>query len=128
MAARVCRTCLTNWPNVGGFLECPVCGEDTEYGVSAKPEFSEEEAKAHAQERRTRLEAERRAPSPEHANRVERYLELGFSEVDAQVLALATWTYVDSKRRRWVRPVNHLDVAKALAAGCSHALALEIFT
>ena len=127
MPARVCEGCEVNWPNMGGFTECPVCDETTEYVYKRNPDFAEGQARAYAQERRALVEAARAAASPAHANRVDRYLALGFTEVDAQVLALATRVHVDSQGRKWVRHVNHLDVAGALASGCSHALALEIF-
>jgi hypothetical protein len=129
MAARICSPCLVNWPNMGKFTECPICGEDTEYDYKRAPEYNEAEALAYAKDMKARL-AERKITdaSPAHLNRVERYLALGFSEVDAQVMALATRVHVDSTGRKLVRAVNHLDVARALASGCSHALAVEIFS
>lgn len=127
MPARSCSTCATNWPTATGFDPCPICEERTSFTYTRNPDFSEAEAKAYVEEHRAQEAVVRAAPKPEHANRVDRYLALGFSEVDAQVLALATRVHVDSTGREWVRHVNHLDVARALASGCSHALALEIF-
>jgi hypothetical protein len=81
-------------------------------------------------------EAARTAPTPEHADRVARYLKMKFSEVDAQVLALAKWTEGDSKGRKWVRPLDPLRVARALEGMAARgipeaqalALAVDIFT
>lgn len=128
MAARVCDTCEINWPNTTpDFSDCPVCMESTRVAYGEKPDVGAKEAQAYARQARARLEAQRATPSPAHANRVERYLALGFSEVDAQLLALATWVHRDTIGRKWERAVNHLDVRKALERGCTHELAVEIF-
>lgn len=58
-------------------------------------------------------------PSPTHAHRVERFLHLGFTETDAQLMALARGS--DGYLVYW------LDVDRMLEAGCSHAQALAIY-
>lgn len=58
-------------------------------------------------------------PSPAHANRVDRYLDMGFSEVDAQQMACA-------KDARGFY-LYHADVRRQLAAGLTHELAVQIY-
>jgi hypothetical protein len=136
MATRRCGICSTNWPNTGGFTDCPLCGEGTTYSMNRAPDFTEAEAKEHVREVKAREVAARGKPTPEHADRVARYLKMKFSEVDAQVLALAKWTEGDSKGRKWVRPLDPLRVARALEGMAARgipeaqalALAVDIFT
>jgi uncharacterized Zn finger protein (UPF0148 family) len=132
MAARSCHSCGMNWPTVSGYDPCPLCDEKTMYTYVKNSDFSQAEAKEYVAEYRAReelaREAVRTAPTPEHADRVARYLEMKFSEVDAQVLALAKWAESDSKGRKWVRPLDPLRVARALELGCTHAQAVDIFT
>lgn len=70
--------------------------------------------------------------SPAHQNRVDRYLELGFTNYQAELLANARqveWAK-DSKgvSKRWANPLNWHRVAKTLQDGCSHELAVQIFS
>jgi hypothetical protein len=62
-----------------------------------------------------------------YLHRHDRYMDLGFSERDADVLAGVKWPEQDSQGRTWVRPLHWMKVAKALESGCSHELALRIF-
>ena len=131
MAAYSCQPCTVNWPNLAGeFKKCPLCGEGTDYSYIKSPDYTAEEAREYVRERRAReraIEDARTDASKEHADRVDRYLKMKFSEVGAERLAVAKWTEYDSKRRAWVRPLDPDRVARALASGCSHELVLEIF-
>lgn len=73
--------------------------------------------------------AERSIP---HQYRLERYIELGFDEYQAELLANAhtvEWAK-DAKGnpKKWYPVLYWGRVANALEAGCSHELAVEIFT
>ena len=65
--------------------------------------------------------------SPAYAWRVERYLTLGFTEVDAHLMASATESERDSTGKLWTRPLNWQRVRDSLAAGCSVDQALSIY-
>lgn len=67
-----------------------------------------------------------------HQHRFDRYVELGFTEYQAELLAQARtveWAK-DNKgvSRKWTQPLNWQRVAKALDQGCSHELAVEVFS
>jgi hypothetical protein len=63
--------------------------------------------------------------------RVERYLELGFSTVDAEMLADVRDVAIVPDRkgtpRRWSYPLHWGRVAKVLEAGATHAQAVAVF-
>lgn len=135
MAARIRGPCTVNWPSIASkFKDCPICGEETDWTSSKSPDFTEAEAFEYAAEVKALLEAGKGKPTPEHADRVARYLKMqdsaraGFSELDAERLAVAKWSEQDSLGRVWVRPLDPTRVARALASGCSCATAVDIFT
>lgn len=132
MPARRCSTCGINWPNsLPDFRECPHCETATWYSQNNDPDHSNAEAlKIKAEAARTMSAAgtiSAAPPSPAHAHRVERYLSLGFTEVDAQVLAVALEVERDSTGRMWKRPLNWLTVQRALQHGCDHRLAVTLY-
>ena len=65
--------------------------------------------------------------------RKERYLEMDFSEQEAEALANSTTTSVTggkSKNERkltWETPLHWAKVQRAIDNGCSHSQALDIF-
>ncbi len=77
------------------------------------------------------VEIERSSASASHEWRVERFLELGFTVVDAQLLAVAQdETTVRDRHgapRRWCSPLHWMKVAKTLKAGATHEQALRTF-
>lgn len=58
-------------------------------------------------------------PSPTHQHRVERFLHLGFTETDAELMALAKDDFGFA--------VYWVDVGAMLDAGCTHAQAVGIY-
>lgn len=68
------------------------------------------------------------APSAVYTYRLERYMELGFTEVDSHALAVALEAERDSRGRTWTRPLNWRRVEKALRSGCSLEQAVAIFS
>jgi hypothetical protein len=126
MSAYFCSKCDVNWPMDDAHKACPDCGQYT-FRVADQLNIEPETTVEHdavGTQTSGGLEA--------HAWRVARYLELGFTETDSHLLALAqTETTVPDKSgrpRTYAAPVNWQDVAKALASGrCSHATALAIF-
>src|SRR5262245_59501498 len=97
-----CSKCKVNWPAEDDYRSCPDCGQYTFHDSSREPDLRFADV-----------------VSIPHVWRVERYLELGFSEVDAQLLASATEQEQDSRGRTWTRALNWHRVAAAIDAGCS---------
>ncbi len=67
----------------------------------------------------------------DHDWRVHQYMEMGFSEGEANLLATATsvsYTEKDKKRVRWETPLHHAKVKKALDQGCTRQQAMDIYT
>jgi hypothetical protein len=114
MAAYRCSTCNLNYRVHS--TKCKVCEGPLSWMTNADPTDEAEISAMLAHGR----------PSDEpvrdylHEHRVERFLELGFSEINAELLALAK----DAKGfpRYWG------DVAKALDAGLSREQAITVFT
>lgn len=113
MAANRCGKCVVNYPATSAYTNCPACGAKTMWANSEFPDNKpgEDPDKLATQELP--------AASPAYVNRVERYLHMGFSEVDAHRLAV-----VQDEAGFYL---YHGDVAKHLAAGCTHDLALAIY-
>lgn len=127
MPARRCNDCKDNWPQSFEFNKCPRCERQTIYHSSYESDYTRDEALA-IQNGDEPLVEHPFDTSPAHVNRLERYLEMEFSYEDATKLADAKRAHRDSKGKLWQPPLNHLDVAAALAAGCTHALAMEVFS
>ena len=129
MPARHCRTCDENWPQSFEFNKCPRCDAQTQYDHHGASVYTRDEAMAVKDG--PPLPPPDLTPdydtSPANMNRIEQYVLLGFDYEDAITLAAARRPYRDSKGKLWQPPLNHVDVAKALAAGCTHALAMEVF-
>jgi hypothetical protein len=70
--------------------------------------------------------------SPAHQNRVDRYLELGFSHLQAELLANARTVELarDSKgnAKQWQPYLYHGQVKTLLAQGATHAQCVAIFS
>ncbi len=109
MAAKRCSTCNTNWPTSLAAVRCPNCGGTLW--------FSKSETADTAPDKTTTQELP--AATTQYAHRAERFLALGFTEVDAHRLA--------SAKDGVGFPVYHGDVGKMLAAGCSHEQAVGIY-
>ena len=66
--------------------------------------------------------------------RKERFMELGFSEGEAEALASAkTISYTGGKNKNerkltWETPLHWAEVKKILDNGCTHGQALQIFS
>jgi hypothetical protein len=116
MAAYFCSKCRTNWPVGDAYKSCPDCEQFTFHNATADPD---EGVVAYA--------AVGTQTTDPYAWRVERYSELGFTETDAHLLASSTELVKDSQGRTWTRALDWHKVGTALAAGCSHQLALSIF-
>ena len=69
--------------------------------------------------------------SVDHCYRLAMYIELGFTDIQSELLASAvTHEWAKDKHGRehlWQHPLNWARVAEALSNGCSHELAVEIF-
>ncbi len=111
MPAKRCSGCSTNWPTSLAAHRCPNCGGTLWYSKDETADTAPDKTKADTQELP--------AATPQYAHRAERFLALGFSEVDAHRLACA--------KDGVGFPVYHGDVGKMLAAGCSHEQAVGIF-
>jgi hypothetical protein len=114
MAAYRCSMCNLNYRVHA--TKCKVCEGPLSWMANAQPTDEAEISVMLAHGR----PPEGAARDYLHEHRVERFLELGFSEVNAELLALAK----DAKgfSRYWG------DVAKALDAGVSHEQAIAVFT
>ena len=70
-------------------------------------------------------------PSSAYTWRVERYLELGFTETDANLLATVRVSarLLDRHKveRVWTFPLHWATVGQALLAGCTHEQARRIY-
>jgi hypothetical protein len=117
MAAYFCSKCRTNWPIGDDYKSCPDCGQFTFHDMTAEPEVVYRVAE-HA--------VGTQSTDP-YVWRVERYVELGFTKMDAHLLASSTEQEKDSQGRTWSRALNWHKVAAALYDGCSLELALRIF-
>ena len=118
MAAYFCSRCSANWPVDDAYKSCPDCGQYTFHNTSGEPDAREPAVEYATLGTQT---------TNAYAWRVERYLELGFTEADAHLLASSEEHERDSHGRRWTRPLNWHRVDAALAAGCSRELALQLF-
>lgn len=65
---------------------------------------------------------------PWRDHRLESYLRMGFDEVQAALLANSRENDRDSKGKVWTRPLWVGRVRQALDRGCSHELAVAIYT
>ena len=111
-----CSKCQTNWPPEDEYRTCPDCDQYTFTSSDTEPNASVVEQRAVGTQ-----------TTDSYGWRVERYLELGFTEADAHLLASATEHELDSQGRSWTRPLNWHKVAETIEAGCSRALAVSIF-
>jgi hypothetical protein len=131
MPARRCPDCDANWPNIPDYWHCPGCGKRTGYVMTA-PNKSLSDASAARAERIANVGNTPKPPGEYdigeefwnvgdalYGHRFDRFTELGFSEASAQILA-------DAKDRLGF-PLYWGVVAKSLAAGCTHEMALVIF-
>jgi hypothetical protein len=118
MPSYFCSTCRTNWPIGDAYKSCPDCDQFTFHDTSAEPDVVESVVEHAAVGTQT---------TDAYAWRVERYVELGFAQADAHVLASSQEQEADSQGRTWTRSLTWHTVEAALAAGCSHQLALAIF-
>lgn len=107
MKSNRCVACAIAWPL--NTEDCPVCGEETTTSY-AQPERTPEDVHA--------IMLQRAKPSPAHLNRVDRYLAMGFSEVDAEVMACA--------KDYHGCPVYHGDIQRCLEAGATHDQMVQI--
>ncbi len=113
MPAQRCSTCGTNWPTDLAGRKCPDCGSQTWYTGNETPD------------KQPPLLAPADGlpplppPNPAAQHRGERFMQLGFSEPDALLLAAA--------KDGHGFPIYHGDVAKFLQAGCTHTQAVGIF-
>jgi hypothetical protein len=128
MPARRCSLCNEAWPTATDFNRCPRCDSETWWEGDATSPWTDSEARAIRNQTAVAAKLRDAAADPQHEHRVERYLHLGFSEVDAELLAVATETERDSTGRAWTRPLNWQRVARTLEAGCTHSAAVAIFT
>lgn len=112
MSARRCTQCAINWPSDPQHMKCPNCDGATWFSPTSTPDPKEDRQPVTAP-------LDVGEASPAYVHRVERYLQLGFTEVDAHVMAAAK----DRKGFYWY----HGDVAKAIAAGLSHEGAVSLY-
>lgn len=119
-----CSKCRTNWPASDEYKSCPACKQWTFHDASTE---SDVDLVEHAAVGTQTTDA-----TIAHAWRCERYREMGFSEENAAILASARGHKLVSDRggtpRLWSFPLDWQRVARALAAGCSHELALRVFS
>lgn len=121
MGAYRCSLCGVCWPPDGSYRTCPQCGSTTWYSHSEQADPVERAAAAGTAPAAPPAPASAvAAPVTDEAHewRVARYVELGFDEPNARLLATA---------RDGLWPLNWQRVQRALAAGCTHAEALAIF-
>jgi hypothetical protein len=121
MSAYRCTTCGINWPVATINIKCRQCGGTTWTAPNLTPDASKQaepptNMNAHTREADT---VELLPFNPLYSHRFERYLEMGFSEASAAQLA--------SVENDIGFPLWHGHVAKALAQGCTHEMALEIY-
>ena len=112
-----CSFCSVNWPMIQAYRTCPTCDVQT-WGNSDEPTLTD----AQARDRvglASQADAPLPGPSPAHANRVDRYLDMGFSQVDAELMA----TCKDGKGFY----LYHHDIRRQLDAGLTHSLAVQIY-
>jgi hypothetical protein len=113
-----CSNCALAWPAGDEYKTCPDCGQFTFADTTTEPDVA-----------LAAIDAAKTAGSrTAYEWRVERYAELGFTEAAAHLLAAAKHHEHDSKRREWTRPLNWQRVAAALDNGCTHTLAVAIFS
>ena len=138
--SRRCSTCGINWPNLDDCRVCPDCQEDT-WMCSDPPDRTIPEAKAairskpytnHPDNTETQeLPVVSPSVSAAYAYRLERYLEMGFTEAESHLLASATHrTTVMAKLggpRAYDVPLSWHQVASALAKGATRAQVVGIY-
>ena len=140
MNTQRCAHCNVNWPMMAfpaGEIDCPACGKDTFLNGRSVADKTLVEARALREQRdawtpTATIELPAVRPNTPHNHRVERYLELGFTEAESELLACAkTVDFTTNPKTglvtRWPSPLHHLKVARALAAGLSHASAVSLY-
>jgi hypothetical protein len=120
-----CSKCNVNWPPEDDYKSCPDCKQYTFASTIADPDSAG--VVIHAA-----VGTQTSGGSEAHRWRVERYLELGFTEIDSQLLALAkAETEVPTRGGRtatYSAPLNWQDVKATLDKGATHAQAVAIYT
>jgi hypothetical protein len=106
-----------NWPLNDDARACPDCGNETWRNTDA-PDKTIAELRAAIAARPSTTPTPTAPASPAHAHRVERYLDMGFTEVDAQIMAT-------SRDARGFF-LYHGDVRRCLEAGATHAQMVAI--
>lgn len=74
------------------------------------------------------LDTGTKATQPARDWRLEQYLDMGFSTVDANLLADAKQHERDSQGRTWTHALDYKRVADALHRGATFDLVLSIYT
>lgn len=105
-----CSNCNVNWPAIKANVICKQCGIET---------WTNNGDAADDHEADNTETQELPLPSPAYTHRAERYLELGFSAVDAHQLA--------SAKDRQGFFVYHGVVARCLAQGATLEQAVRVF-
>jgi hypothetical protein len=120
MRSYYCGKCKVNYPAEPENRSCADCGQHTFADSTTAPDPHFSSVVEH--------DAVGTQTTDADAHRVERYLTLRFTETDARLLAASREHERDSQGRTWTRPLNWLRVAGSLQQGCSHGLALSIYT
>jgi rubredoxin len=127
MASRCCMPCQAYWPDIPDTRECPRCGKPTARHSYSPDKSVDDMAEARRKRAAEVMEAQAEEVEMEaartkdylHEHRVERFMALGFSEPNAELLAAA--------RDALGFPLYHGDIGTALRAGCTHEAAVAIY-
>lgn len=83
---RRCSTCSIHYPTDSRHEKCEVCGEPTSFFSNVSPDPEWEDAVKYAS-----MHPKTPDRCDPHNHRFEQYLRMGWTEVESQLLALATW-------------------------------------
>ena len=117
-----CSKCGTEYPPTPDNEHCDACGQHTFPRYAPIP--GRQDPVGVVEQGTVGTQTTSAATAHEH--RVERYLDLGFSEAQAQLLATTRVQEKDSKGRTCFLFLYHGRVAELLQRGCSHDLVVSI--